>query len=291
MPNLRDVKLRIRSVKNTQQMTKAMKLVSASKLRRAQQAILKARPYAVKLMSVMKSLEARCNPDLHPLLEDREGKRILLLVITSDRGLCGAFNANILRVARQVIEKNPGREFSLICAGKKGNEFFKRREVPIRETFLNWTKDFDYLKAQDIGRQLGDMFVERTTDKIYLVYNEFKSVLRQEVILEQLLPIVPAAAEEGGGKGSSLTVDYIYEPDEESILEHILLRHMTVQVYRAFLESSASEHGARMTAMDNASRNASEMLDKLTLFYNRTRQAYITKELIEVVNGAESLKA
>ena len=287
MPSLRDVKQRIRSVKNTQQMTKAMKLVSASKLRRAQEAILSARPYAVKLMEVMNHLAARCNNDLHPLLDDREGKKILLLVITSDRGLCGAFNSNILKMASQVLEKNPNREFSLLCAGKKGYEYFNRREMKIADKFLNWTKEFDYLKAQEIGNQLAQMFVERKADKIYMVYNEFKSVLNQEVILEQLLPIVPEPVEEGEEK---LSVDYIYEPDEESILEHLLVRYMTTQVYRAFLESSASEHGARMTAMDNASRNAKEMIGELMLFYNRTRQAYITKELIEVVNGAESLK-
>ncbi len=287
MPSLRDVKQRIRSVKNTQQMTKAMKLVSASKLRRAQEAILSARPYAVKLMEVMNHLAARCNNDLHPLLDDREGKRILLLVITSDRGLCGAFNSNILKMASQVLEKNPDREFSLLCAGKKGFEYFNRREMNIADKFLNWTKEFDYLKAQEMGNQLAQMFIDRKVDKIYMVYNEFKSVLNQEVILEQLLPIVPEPVEEGEEK---LSVDYIYEPDEESILEHLLIRYMTTQVYRAFLESSASEHGARMTAMDNASRNAKEMIGDLMLFYNRTRQAYITKELIEVVNGAESLK-
>lgn len=268
-------------------MTKAMKLVSASKLRRAQEAILSARPYAVKLMEVMNHLAARCNNDLHPLLDDREGKKILLLVITSDRGLCGAFNSNILKMASQVLEKNPNREFSLLCAGKKGYEYFNRREMNIADKFLNWTKEFDYLKAQEIGNQLAQMFIERKADKIYMVYNEFKSVLNQEVILEQLLPIVPEPVEEGEEK---LSVDYIYEPDEESILEHLLVRYMTTQVYRAFLESSASEHGARMTAMDNASRNAKEMIGELMLFYNRTRQAYITKELIEVVNGAESLK-
>lgn len=268
-------------------MTKAMKLVSASKLRRAQEAILRARPYAVKLMEVMNHLSARCNKDLHPLLNDREGKRILLVVVTSDRGLCGAYNANILKMASQVLEKNPDREFSLICAGKKGYEYFNRRRMNITDKFLNWTKDFDYSNAQSMGAKLADMFIERKADKIYMVYNEFKSVLRQEVVLEQLLPIVPEQLED---KDETLSVDYIYEPDEESILEHLLTRYMTVQVYRAFLEASASEHGARMTAMDNASRNAKEMIGNLMLFYNRTRQAYITKELIEVVNGAEALK-
>lgn len=285
MANLKEIKRRIQSVKSTQQITKAMKLVSASKLRKAQDAILKARPYAIKLMDVMNHLSARCNKDLHPLLADREGKKILLLIITSDRGLCGAFNSNIIRMAGQVLQKNPDREFFLIPAGKKANDFFRSREHKILQHYAGWTRDFDYLKAAEIGDILSELFVKKAVDKIYMVYNEFKSVMAQEVILEQLLPIVPEAVDEPGYK-----VDYIYEPDEEAILNDLLKRYMSVEVYRAFLESSASEHGARMTAMDNATRNAGEMIETLTLFYNRTRQAYITKELIEVVNGAEALQ-
>lgn len=284
MPNLRDVKNRIRSVKNTQQTTKAMKLVSASKLRRAQEAILTARPYATKLRDVLNHLAARCNRDLHPLCQDREGDKVLLVIVTADRGLCGAFNANIIKMATQIIEENRDCDISLFLAGKKGADYFKRRTYKIQQQYLGWTKDFNYAKAVEIGEMLGGLFMEKTVDRIFLVYNEFKSVLRQEVIREQLLPILPEEVED------KFPVDYIYEPDEESILEDILKRYMTLQVYRAFLESSASEHGARMTAMDNASRNAKEMISKLNLFYNRTRQAYITKELIEVVNGAEALK-
>lgn len=284
MANLKEIKRRIQSVKSTQQITKAMKLVSASKLRKAQEGILKARPYAIKMMDVMNHLSARCNHDLHPLLADREGKKTLLLIITSDRGLCGAFNSNIIRMAEQIIQKNPDRQFFLIPAGKKATNFFKSRNQNILHNYEGWTRDFDYLKAAEIGDILSELFIKKEVDKIYMVYNEFKSVMAQEVILEQLLPIVPEAVEEKGHK-----VDYIYEPDEESILDDLLKRYMTVEVYRAFLESSASEHGARMTAMDNATRNAGEMIERLTLFYNRTRQAYITKELIEVVNGAEAL--
>jgi len=284
MPSLRDVKNRIRSVKNTQQTTKAMKLVSASKLRRAQEAILTARPYAVKLRDVLNHLAARCNKDLHPLLNDREGGKVLLVIVTADRGLCGAFNANIIKMATQIIEENRDSDISLFLAGKKGADYFKRRTYTIQEQYLGWTKDFNYARAVEIGEMLGQLFVDKTVDRIFLVYNEFKSVLRQEVIREQLLPILPEEVED------THPVDYIYEPDEESILEDILKRYMTLQVYRAFLESSASEHGARMTAMDNASRNAKEMINQLNLFYNRTRQAYITKELIEVVNGAEALE-
>lgn len=284
MPNLRDVKQRIKSVKNTQQMTKAMKLVSASKLRKAQEAIQTARPYAHKLRDVMNHLVARCNNDLHPLLDNRTGNRVLLLVITADRGLCGGFNSNIIKMTQELIAENSDRDISLFIAGKKGLDFFKSRPYTIEDSYLGWTKDFEYQKAVEIGEMLAKLFVENKTDRIYMVYNEFKSVIQQEVIREQLLPIVPEEAE-----GEQLT-DYIFEPDEEAILEDLLKRYMTTQVYRAFLESSASEHGSRMTAMDAASRNAKEMIGKLTLFYNRTRQAHITKELIEIVNGAEALK-
>ncbi|TDJ51300.1 MAG: ATP synthase F1 subunit gamma [Nitrospina sp.] len=284
MPNLRDVKQRIRSVKNTEQMTKAMKLVSASKLRKAQAAIQTARPYAHKMRDVMNHLVARCNKDLHPLLDNRTGNRVLLVVITADRGLCGAFNSNIVKMTQELIKENTDREISLFIAGKKGLDFFQNRPYKIQDKYLGWTKDFEYLKAVEIGDMLAQLFIENKTDRIYMVYNEFKSIMQQEVIREQLLPIVSEEA------GDDQLTDYIFEPDEETILEDLLKRYMTTQIYRAFLESSASEHGARMTAMDSASRNAKEMIGELTLFYNRTRQAHITKELIEIVNGAEALK-
>jgi F-type H+-transporting ATPase subunit gamma len=261
-----------------------MKLVSASKLRKAQEAIQTARPYAHKLRDVMNHLVARCNNDLHPLLDNRKGNRVLLVVITADRGLCGGFNSNIFKMTQELIQENSDRDISLFLAGKKGFDFFKNRSYTIEDKYLGWTKEFDYLKAVEIGEMLAKLFIDNKADRIYMVYNEFKSIIQQEVIREQLLPIVPEEVE-----GDDLT-DYIFEPDEESILEDLLKRYMTTQVYRAFLESSASEHGARMTAMDAASRNAKEMIGKLTLFYNRTRQAYITKELIEIVNGAEALK-
>ncbi len=287
MANLKEIKRRIQSVKNTQQITKAMKLVAASKLRKAQQAILEARPYAIKMMEVLNHLAARCNSDLHPLLNVREGKRHLLLIITSDKGLCGGFNGAIIRKTAQYLQDNDENENSLIVAGKKGNDIFSNRPVTITEELVGWTKDFDHLKAQAIGEKLATMFSENKIDKVSMIYNEFKSVMQQEVIVEQLLPVVPEKLEQGK---DSYSVDYIYEPDEESILNEMLKRYMTVEVYRAFLESSASEHGARMTAMDAASRNAGEMIDGLTLTYNKARQAYITKELIEIVNGAEALK-
>ena len=287
MANLKEIKRRIQSVKNTQQITKAMKLVAASKLRKAQEAILDARPYAIKMMDVINHLAARCNSDLHPLLDYREGKRTLLLIITSDKGLCGGFNGSIIRKTAQYLKDNDQDENSLIVAGKKGNDIFCNRPVTIVEDLVGWTKDFDYLKGQAIGENLANMFMENKIDKVLVIYNEFKSVMQQEVIVEQLLPVVPEKMEQDK---DSVTVDYIYEPDEETILNELLKRYIAVEVYRAFLESSASEHGARMTAMDSASRNAGEMIDGLTLTYNKARQAYITKELIEIVNGAEALK-
>jgi F-type H+-transporting ATPase subunit gamma len=287
MPNLKDIKRRIQSVKNTQQITKAMKLVAASKLRKAQHAILEARPYAIKMMDVLNHLAARCNSDLHPLLDVREGNRHLFLLITSDKGLCGGFNGSLIRKMTKHLKDNAQNENSLIVAGKKGNDVFRNRPVTVTEEIIGWTKDFDYLKAQALGENLSTLFSEKKIDKVFMVYNEFKSVMQQEVVVEQLLPIVP---ENLAHKDDTFAVDYIYEPDEESILDELLKRYMTVEVYRAFLESSASEHGARMTAMDSASRNAGEMIDGLTLTYNKARQAYITKELIEIVNGAEALK-
>ena len=288
MANLKEIKRRIQSVKNTQQITKAMKLVAASKLRKAQQAILEARPYAIKMMEVLNHLAARCNSDVHPLLDVREGNRHLLLIITSDKGLCGGFNGTIIRKTAQYLKDNDENENSPDrCGVRRGNDIFCNRPVTIIEQLIGWTKDFDHLKAQAIGENLATMFSENKIDKVSMVYNEFKSVMQQEVIVEQLLPVVPEKLEHSK---DSYSVDYIYEPDEESILDEMLKRYMTVEVYRAFLESSASEHGARMTAMDAASRNAGEMIDSLTLTYNKARQAYITKELIEIVNGAEALK-
>ena len=289
MPNLRDIKRRIKSVKNTQQITKAMKLVSASKLRKAQEAIMSARPYALKLMDVLHHLSARCNHDAHPLLDNRDGKRWLILMVTADRGLCGGFNGSITKKAIQVIKDNSDKEIQLITAGKKGHAYFKNKENKILHDHSGWTRDFNYLKAAEISSTLSTLFSEKSIDRAYVLYNEFKSVMQQEVILEQLLPIVPEKLDTG--KASMSIVDYIYEPEEEAILDTLLERYMTVEVYRAFLESIASEHGARMTAMDSASRNAGEMIGGLTLTYNKARQAYITKELIEIVNGAEALKA
>ncbi len=266
-----------------------MKLVAASKLRKAQVAIQDARPYALKLRDVLNHISARCNPDLHALLGQRGGDNVLIMVVTADKGLCGGFNGNIIRRATKVIAENEGKNLSLVLAGKKGMDIFKHRSTKIAHDFVGWTRDFNYAKAQEIGDLLAEQFVGQSVDKIFMIYNEFKSVMQQEVVVEQLLPVVPEALE--SAKETDHVPEYIYEPDEESILDALLKRYMTVQVYRAFLESSASEQGARMTAMDNASKNAGDMIRGLSLTYNKARQAYITKELIEIVNGSEALKA
>jgi F-type H+-transporting ATPase subunit gamma len=285
MPNLRDIKRRIRSVKNTQQITKAMKLVSASKLRKAQEAMLRARPYALKTKDVMDSLAARCDKDQHPLLNTREVKKVLILLITSDKGLCGGFNSYLNRKTNELIKENEGNEISFLFAGKKGSVFFQNRGFPVVEDFSGWTKGYKFDMSAEISKKLTDVFLEEKADKVYIVYNEFKSVIQQEVIAQQLLPVVPGEAKESGQE-----VDYIYEPGQEGVLEQLLKMYVETVIHQSFLESIASEHGARMAAMDNASRNAKEMIGQLTLFYNKARQAYITTELTEIVSGAEALK-
>ena len=285
MPSLRDIKRRIRSVKNTQQITKAMKLVSASKLRKAQEAIIKIRPYAGKISEVLSSLASRCDPNQHPFLNVRDEKKVLIFIITSDKGLCGGFNNNLIKKTVETIKTKEKKEVLLIIAGKKGNDIFQSRPFKILHKYIGWTRGFEYAKAIEIANTLGTLFLDGAIDKIYIIYNEFKSVLQQTVTVEQLLPIEPDQ-----DLGEPLLVDYFEEPDTDVILKQLLSMYLEVEIYRAFLESSASEHGARMTAMDNATRNAKEMIGDLTLFYNKARQAYITKELIEIVSGAEALK-
>lgn len=285
MANLRDIRRRIVSVKNTEQVTKAMMMVAASKLRRAQEAILSSRPYAHKMLEVLSSLALRTNPQAHHLLWTREPKNVDLLVVTSDRGLCGAFNSNIIRMAEQFMREHPEWEFSLHVVGRKAADYFKRRDVKIRKISLNILADVSFPHATAVGGDMVENYLEEEFDRVYMVYNEFKSAIQQKVIVEQLLPIAPMDISE-----DYFAVEYTFEPSEDIILQQLLPRHINIQVFRVFLESVASEHGARMTAMDAASRNAGEMIDNLTLLYNRTRQGAITRELIEVVSGAEALK-
>ena len=285
MATLREIKRRITSVQNTEQITKAMKMVATSRLRRAQDAILASRPYAHKMLEVLSSLALRTNPQAHPLLHTREPEKVDLIVVTSDRGLCGAFNSNIIRQAERFMRERPHWEFTLHLVGRKANDYFKRRDYNIRKVSLNILSDISFPHAIAVGDDVVENYLSGEFDQVYMVYNEFKSAMQQTVVVEQLLPIKPMDISE-----DYYPVEYTFEPSEDVLLEQLLPRHINVQVYRVFLESVASEHGARMTAMESASKNAGEMIDELTLIYNRTRQAAITTELIEVVSGKEAMK-
>jgi len=289
--SLRDIRKRIASVRSTQQITKAMKMVASAKLRRAQENILAARPYATKMFDVLSSLAARTSPDVHPLLSRREPKRVEVVVFTSDRGLCGAFNMNLIQRAEKFKEEGTsGAEvitFSFI--GRKGRDYFRKRKATIRREYVNLFGKVDYPLASRIGQDLVEAYAEEQVDAIYLLYSEFRSAMQQRILLEKILPVTPKIPGEEAIKRPA-AVEYIYEPSEGEILDKLLPMYVEVQVYRALLESVASEFGARMTAMENATNNASEMIDKLTLVYNKARHAAITKELIEIVSGAEALK-
>lgn len=282
MPNLIDIRRRIRSVKNTQQITKAMKMVAAAKLRRAQDHILATRPYALEIRKVIGNLASRGEELHHPLLEVRDEGKDLLIVVSGDKGLAGSFNANVLRRASELVDKSP--ETDLLLLGKKGADFYRRRDVSTRASYSSLFSGVTYEDAKKIADDIVQSFARREYRRVTVVYNQFKSMLAQELSEEQLLPIEPAtdAAE------VSATA-YHFEPAPSSILGDLLPRYLTFQIYRVLLESQAAEHAARMSAMDSATKNASEMIDMLTLQYNRARQAAITTELIEVVSGANAL--
>ena len=284
MPNLLDIRRRIRSVKNTQQLTKAMKTVSAAKLRRAQDRVFSARPYAEQLKRVLGNLTARIENVAHPLLVVRPEERILLVVVTADRGLCGAFNTNILRAAVAFLREHAAKTVTLATVGRKGRDFFRRRGIPIRAEFVNIFSKLDYGHARDISETIVKAYSEAEIDAVYIVYNEFKSVIQQRIVVERVLPLSSGELQAAAGE-----VDYIFEQPPQDIFDRLLPRYVEIQVYRALLESAAAEHGARMASMDAASRNAGEMIDMLTLNMNRIRQAAITKEIIEVVSGAGAL--
>ncbi len=288
MPSLRDIKRKITSVKKTQQITKAMKMVAAAKLRRAQDRVIAARPYSRKMLTVIANLAGRVERAQHPLLAKREPKKVKLLVLTSDRGLCGAYNTNILRKAVEAVKQftAEGKEVRVNVVGRKGRDFFRKRSAYSLGRVWSDLGMIDYGKAADVGKNIVERFIAGETDEVYLLYNEFKSVIQQKVTLEKLLPVEPPAETDP----FMAAVDYLYEPSAEAILSSILPKHIEVQVYRSMLESQASEMGARMTAMDSATRNAKDMIDSLTLKFNKQRQAAITKEISEIVGGAEALK-
>jgi F-type H+-transporting ATPase subunit gamma len=286
--SLRDTRKRIASVRSTQQITNAMKMVAAAKLRRAQESILATRPYATKMLEVLSSLAARTSAEAHPLLARRKSRWVEVVVFTSDRGLCGAFNMNLILRAERFMEEEKAKteEIALSFVGRKGRDYFRKRKVVMRREYVNFFGKVDYLLASRIGQDLVQAYSEERVDGIYLLYSEFRSAIQQRVILEKILPVTPSSPRAIG----PVAVEYLYEPSESEILDKILPMYVEVQVYKALLESLASEYGARMTAMENATNNAAEMIEKLTLVYNKARQAAITKELIEIVSGAEALK-
>jgi F-type H+-transporting ATPase subunit gamma len=296
MPNLLDIRRRIKSVKNTQQITKAMKMLSAAKLKRAQDTVVAARPFAAKMIEVLGELASRTDEDFsHPLLDARGDERYLVVLITADKGLAGAFNTNLIKAAQAFMREHAGKAIEMLPVGRKGRDFFRRRNVPFVDEYVGLTGKgrIEYSEAVEIARNVIKRFTEEETlDKVFLIYNEFKSVMQQRVMVEQLLPVsrtnetaTDAATVDAPPQSVNLT-EYLYEQPPAEIFSRLLPRLVETQIFRALLESIASEQGARMTAMDSASKNASELIDSLTLNMNRIRQAAITNEIIEVVSGA-----
>jgi F-type H+-transporting ATPase subunit gamma len=290
MPSMLDIRRRIRAVRSTQQITKAMKMIAASKLRRSQQRMLNTRPFATQTRRVLRSLAGRVEPERHPLLdlrvEPRAGGKALLIVITGDRGLCGGFNMNVVKQAAGFILDHPGRAVALGLIGRKGRDYFVRRGFEVLFEHVGLFAKLTFEDAQAIGQAAVEEFATGRVDSVNLVYNEFKSVLSQRVVVERLLPIARETFDEAGAEPA---VEYLYEPSPQEIFDQLLPRFVEFEIYHALLESDAAEHAARMTAMDAATRNAAEVIDNLTLNMNKVRQAAITREIIEVVSGAEAL--
>ena len=289
MSNLADLRRRTRSVKNTQQITSAMKMVSASKLRRAQDAILSARPFAKKMLEVLNSLATRASAEAHPLLRAREPKNVDVIIVSADKGLCGAFNANIMKKAERFLGGVDSDVLDLQLVGKKSRDYFKRRAFNIRHEFVDIFRDLTYEAAGAVARPIIERYShpesDERVDAVYLIYNEFKNVMQQDVVVEQLLPIQKLEFERPEEE-----IDYLYEPTASEIYDAVIPRHVEYQVWHALLESAAAEHAARMTAMENASKNAKELIEHLTLTMNKVRQATITREILEIVSGAEAIK-
>lgn len=290
MPSLLDMRRRIKSVKNTQQITKAMKMVAAAKLKRAQDRVTAARPYAQKMTEILGNLSARIGDEFSsPLMDARGDEKYLIVLVSADKGLAGAFNANVIKATQAFMAENDGKTIEMMPVGRKGRDFFKRREMAFTEEYvgLTGTGRVEYKDAAEIAQKIIKTFTEdETIDKVFLVFTEFKTVLSQKPVIEQLLPIPKIEQEEDAGGAQA---EYIYEQSPAEIFGRLLPKQIETQVYRAMLESVASEQGSRMTAMDSASKNAGELIDTLTLNMNRIRQAAITKEIIEVVSGAAAL--
>ena len=291
MPSLLDIRRRVRAVKSTQQITKAMKMVAASRLRRAQERIQAARPFASEARRVISSLASRVDTSTHPLLDERRtpraGGKALLIVVTADRGLCGSFNTNVIKAASTFILENAARQVALGLVGRRGRDYFARRGFEVLYDQVNFFGQLKFDHAKAIADASIDAFTNGQVDSVHIVYNEFKSVMTQRVVVDRLLPIPRAEIE--GEQPAGAKTDYLFEPSAEQMFARILPRHVEVQVFRALLESNAAFYAAQMTAMDSASRNAADMIDQLTLYMNKVRQAAITREIIEVVSGAGAL--
>jgi len=293
---LREIQRRVVGVKNTQKITKAMKMVAAAKLRRAQGALVSTRPYARKMNELLRHLVTKIDLSIHPLLKEREVKRVLLVVVSGDRGMCGAFNGNVIKAAidhinsqYQHLLKEPDG-VRIVTVGKKSTDFFSKKNYNIYSKYTGIFGNLQFSNAQTIIQQVVDQYLKGEYDKVEVVYNEFKSVIQQRIVIEQVLPIPPEQIQEAGDSRSLAQVDYIYEPSISDMINVLLPKHLVFQLWRILLESSTSEEGARMTAMNNATENAKELISELTLSYNKERQASITKELLEIVSGAEALK-
>lgn len=290
MATLRDIKLRIKGVKSTQQITKAMKMVAAAKLRRATESILNARPYSKKISTLLSHLVTEDDRVSNPLFSEREIKNVAIVVVTADRGLCGAFNTNIIKEATRYIEedvKAVGKNYLLYCLGKKGSDHFGKRNYNIAKTYPGIFSHLNYTAAQNLVDELISKYLDGSIDKVILIFNEFKSIIQQKIVVEQFLPIAPPEKDNSGKHESA---NYIYEPDQKSIFNYLIPKHLKAQMWRVLLESNASEFAARMTAMDNATTNAKELIRTLSLTYNSKRQAAITTEILEIVSGANALK-
>jgi F-type H+-transporting ATPase subunit gamma len=291
MATLRDVKSRIKGVKSTQQITKAMKMVAASKLRRAQESVINARPYARKISELISHLVTEEDITNNPFIVQREIKNIVYVIVTADRGLCGGFNNNILKEASRQLYINdvsiPGVTSHVYCIGRKSFDFYKRRDYPIAGNASGIFSSLKYETALNISKELLDKYLDNSFDKIIIIYNEFKSIIQQKIVTEQFLPIPIKLNNENGNK----PIDFIFEPGQKEIFNYLLSKHLKAQLWRILLESNAAELGAKMTAMDNATTNAKELIRTLQLTYNKERQAAITKEILEIVSGANAQKA
>jgi F-type H+-transporting ATPase subunit gamma len=291
MPTLRDIRKRLKAIQSTKKITAAMKMVAAAKMRKVQDRMLNFRPYASRMQTVLSDLARVSEREIHPLLYMRPRKTVEVIVLTSDKGLCGAFNTNILRAAANYINglKKEGIEVSLNVVGRKARDYFRRRSVPMRKQWLGLSGRITYANAQEIASDLSESYINETFDEVVVIYNEFKSLIAQKVTTMKLLPLGSIAGE-GEQKDAGMMADYLYEPNRAAIFERLLPKYVEIQIYRALLESSAAEEASRMTAMENATKNCSELIHKVTLLANKVRQAGITKDLMDIVGGVEALK-